>query len=36
VQTYGGGESSSSSRTVKRLEGKNSRDEDTVEGAGCL
>ena len=36
MQTYGGGESSSSSRTVKRLEGKNSRDGDTVGGAGCL
>ena len=37
MQTYGGGESSSSSRTMNRLEGKkNSREGDTMEGAECL
>ena len=36
MQTYGGGESSSSSRTMKRLEGKKIREGDTVEGTECL
>ena len=36
MQTYGGGESSSSSRTMNRLEGKNSREGDTMEEAECL